>query len=143
MRRPSLAVVPLLLLPFATGVAQAQTTELALTCNGKSTYFSSTLDPTSMPVKNMSLVVNLTAKTVTGFSIAVNIISYDVAGVSFEGRGIDSGWTVTIHGAIDRTTGSVWAVESWKKGDELNDPRNWHGQALDLELICAPTKRVF
>ena len=143
MRRPSLAVVPLLLLPFATGVAQAQTAELALTCNGKSTYFSNTLDPTSLPVRNMGLVVNLMAKTVTGFSIAVNVISYDVTGISFEGHGIDSDWTVTIHGAIDRVTGSVWAVESWKKGDEWNDPRNWHGQALDLELICTPTKRVF
>jgi hypothetical protein len=143
MRRPSLAAVPLLLLPFATGVAQAQTAELALTCNGKSTYFSNTLDPTLLPVRNMGLVVNLMAKTVIGFSIVVNVISYDVTGISFEGHGIDADWTVTIHGAIDRVTGSVWAVESWKKGDESDDPRNWHGQALDLELICTPTKGVF
>jgi hypothetical protein len=88
----------------------------------------------------MGLVVKLTAKTVTWFSIVVNVISYDVTGISFEGHGIDSDWTVTIHGAIDHVTGSVWAVESWKKGHAWNDPTNWHGQALDLELICTSTK---
>jgi hypothetical protein len=97
----------LLLSSTVTSDAQAQTTELTLSCNGKSKD-----DNTEEPITNMGVVVNFTKKTVTGLAIVANIYKVDDDGISFEGTEngpISSNGPIQVifRGDINRITGEI------------------------------------
>src|SRR5262249_3111661 len=111
MRR-YVTVVPLLLLASS---ALAQTRELTLGCSGKSENGNETKD-----VPNLSLVVNLTRKTVTPsfYGMVANITGIDDANIVFKGKiNVDpdkAGPTISnlptsviMEGRLDRITGNA------------------------------------
>jgi hypothetical protein len=129
------AIIYLLLLSFiVVSDAQAQTTELTLSCNGISKD-----DSTEEPIKNMSVIVNFTKKTVTGLAIAANIYTIDGDTIFFAGTengpiGSNGQIQTTFMGEINRMTGAIsgelkvmWDTETYK---------------TTVEVICTPTSRL-
>jgi hypothetical protein len=131
--RVSLAAV-ILATPLAH--AQAPSPIIALACNG-TLKFSDKISDTGTPVTNLGLVVNLKARTVTGFEITARIIRADEASISFSGRGahtvngangtLVSIPGVTITGRIDRLTGHASATTMEEGGP------------IYYDLLCKPT----
>jgi hypothetical protein len=125
------AIISLLLL---SSTLAAQTTELTFRCNGKSKD-----DNTEEPITNMSVVVNLTKKTVTGLAIVANIYKVDDAGIFFEGTEsdpIDSNSPIqTIFmGNINRITSAI--------SGELKVIWGTQTYTTTVHLICTPTRRL-
>jgi hypothetical protein len=115
--------------------ASAQTTELTLACNGKSTFGTKE----TQSINNMGVVVNLTEKTVTGFvGVVANIYKSDNTTIFFQGKETFPLETV-ITGSMDRITGSVSVIINSMGDDDTPS------SSESLELICAPTptKRLF
>jgi hypothetical protein len=128
------AIVSLLLLSSTVvSIAQSHTTELTLSCNGKSKD-----DNTEQPITNMGVVVSLTKKTVTGLAIFVNIYKVDDTSIFFEGTengpiGSSQIQAIMI-GDINRITGTlsgelkvIWGAETY---------------TTTVNLICTPTRRL-
>jgi hypothetical protein len=125
------AIISLLLL---SSTLAAQTTELTLRCNGKSKD-----DNTEEPITNMSVVVNLTKKTVTGLAIVANIYKVDDASIFFEGTESDptdsnAPIQTIFMGNINRITGAIsgelkviWGTETY---------------TTTVHLICTPARRL-
>jgi hypothetical protein len=125
------AIISLLLL---SSTLAAQTTELTLRCDGKSKD-----DNTEEPITNMSVVVNLTKKTVTGLAIVANIYKVDDASIFFEGTesdpiGSNAAIQTIFMGNINRITGAIsgelkviWGTETY---------------TTTVRLICTPTRRL-
>jgi hypothetical protein len=125
------AIISLLLL---SSTLAAQTTELTLRCNGKSKD-----DNTEEPITNMSVVVNLTKKTVTGLAIVANIYKVDEANIFFEGMesdpiGSDAAIQTIFMGNINRITGAI--------SGELKVIGATETYTTTVHLICTPTRRL-
>jgi hypothetical protein len=107
--------------------------ELTLSCDGKTTNILSTDNDTKPEsVTKMGVLVNLREGTVLGFGHTARIKSSDAASVDFEGP------DGSVHGTIDRITGSVQATTTLMSRDKskLIMSYSW-------DLHCIPVKRVF
>jgi hypothetical protein len=123
-------IVPLLL--FSPSAGAQQTNELTLSCNGKSIDHD-----TEYPITNMSVVVNLTKMTVSGFvDFVANIIKVDDATIFFQGMAKEAGGeietTIVVTGNIDRITGST-SVAIYSSGNE-----DIPSSTSQLQLMCTP-----
>jgi hypothetical protein len=124
----------LLLSSTVVSDAQAQTTELTLSCNGKSKD-----DNTEEPITNMGVVVNFTKKTVTGLAIVANIYKVDDDGIFFEGTEngpISSNGPIQVifRGDINRITGEISGELKVMWGPET--------YTTTVYLICISTRRL-
>jgi hypothetical protein len=116
-------------------IAQTQTTELTLACNGKATFGTKE----TQSINNLGVVVNLTEKTVTGFvGIRANIYKSDNTTILFQGKETFPLETI-ITGSMNRITGSVSVIINYMGDDDTPS------STASLELACAPTptKRLF
>jgi hypothetical protein len=132
MKKLPIAATVLMLLSTSS---QTQTTELRLSCNGKSTFGTKE----TQAINNMSVVVNLTERTVTGFvEIVANIYNSDNTTILFQGKETFPLETI-VTGSIDRITGSVSVIINSMGDDDTPS------SIASLELTCAPTpaKRLF
>ena len=128
------ALVPLLLLPCR---ANAQTREMTLNCSGTATKVLSTNAPE--PIKNMGIVVNLTAKTVSGFIpvSAASIYQIDEVTINFQGYDKDPSTYPSnfVSGTMDRITGRLVATTIEQLSKDRHNNFTW-------ELTCVPKKRI-
>ena len=129
------ALVPLLLLPCS---ANAQTRELTLTCSGTATNVLGSSVPET--VKDMGIVVNLTAKTVSGFIpvAAASVYQIDEVTINFHGYDKDPStypWNF-VSGTMDRITGRLVATTIEQLSKDKHNNFTW-------ELTCVPKKRLF
>jgi hypothetical protein len=87
-------------------------------------------------ITKMGLIVNFDAGVVTGFTgIAARIYEVNTNSVSFKGTTINpSGAEWSVHGTIDRITGSLGAAVTW-----FNPKTNNLLMRMNYELICRPT----
>ena len=87
-------------------------------------------------ITNMGLIVNFDACVVTGFTgITARIDEVNANSVSFKGTTTHPSRTEwTVHGAIDRVTGSLGATVTW-----FNPKTNKVLMRMNYELICKPT----
>jgi hypothetical protein len=132
MKKLAIAAAVIMLLSTS---AQTQATELALACNGKSTFGTRE----TQSINNMGVVVNLTEKTITGFiGIVANIYKSDDTTIFFQGKETFPLETV-VTGSMDRITGSVSVIINSMGDDDTPS------STASLELACAPTptKRLF
>jgi hypothetical protein len=87
-------------------------------------------------INKMRLIVNFDVRTVTGFTgIIASFDEVDANSVSFKGTTTHpSGTEWTVHGTMDRITGSLGANVTWfnPKADKLLMKMNY-------ELTCKPT----
>jgi hypothetical protein len=87
-------------------------------------------------INKMRLIVNFDVRTVTGFTgITASFDEVDANSVSFKGTTTHpSGTEWTVHGTMDRITGSLGANVTWfnPKADKLLMKMNY-------ELTCKPT----
>jgi hypothetical protein len=117
---------------------QAADTTLTLACQGTTTNLTHT-DAKPEPI-SMGIIVNFTARTVTGFddNSPVTITRFDDLHISFSGsRG--NYWT--IEGSMDRVTGDMEALSTvWELTRDLKS-KVALSQALALK--CKPTQRMF
>ena len=84
---------------------------LALACKG-TVADKINLDAKPEPI-SMSIIVNLTARTVTGFRNAqfpITITSIDEVRISFRGLNSSPAFFAAVYGSIDRVTGAVEAT---------------------------------
>jgi hypothetical protein len=115
------------------GVQAAETAVLTLSCDGTVTRLSLNNSDKPERVANWGLLVNLPERTVSGFA---HVARVDMIGEVYVDFGGQSGnWS--IHGSIDRITGSVTATTATRDSENrLLDQREW-------KLVCKPTKRLF
>jgi hypothetical protein len=102
-------------------------------------------EPERSPWSDLSVVVNLDQKTVSGFWYsghdvpghdALPIIAADANSVSFRGRKGNPGVQISIEGIIDRITGKIEATETWlSKVGNLT--------TMEYDLRCKPTRPLF
>jgi len=115
--------------------AQAADTTLTLACQGTMTL-ERVYDADPEPI-SMGIIVNLTARTVTGFThptekFPLTIESFNDVTVHF--RGSDPIGSLTVYGSIDRVTGDVEATSVTKTMVEL---------VRRYSLKCRPAQRMF
>jgi hypothetical protein len=115
----------------------AQTTELILRCSGKSKD-----DNTEEPITNMSVVVNLTKKTVTGLAIVANIYKVDDASIFFEGTESDPIDSIDSNAPIQTIfVGDINRITSAISG-ELKVIWGTQTYTTTVHLICTPARRL-
>src|SRR5262245_10814037 len=87
------------------------------------------------PITKMGLVVNFDAGVVTGFTgITARLEEVNANSVSFKGTNINpSGAEWSVHGTIDRITGSLGAAVTW-----FNPKTNKLLMRMNYELTCKP-----
>src|SRR5437660_3639041 len=87
-------------------------------------------------ITKMGLIVNFDAGVVTGFTgITAHIDEVNANSVLFRGTTIHpSGTEWSVHGNIDRITGSLGATVTW-----FNPKTNNLLMKMNYELICKPT----
>src|SRR5262245_26644772 len=86
-------------------------------------------------ISKMGLIVNFDARIVTGFTgITARIDEVNANSVSFRGTTTHpSGAEWSVHGTIDRITGSLGAAVTW-----FNPTTNKLLMRMNYELICEP-----
>jgi hypothetical protein len=138
MLRRCSCVIVLAVMPVGLTTEQATDTTLTLACQGTAT-FTTWKDPKPEPV-SMGIIVNFTARTVTGFEddYPVTITAFDDLHISFSGsRG--NRWT--IEGSMDRVTGDMKA--SWTTWDLTTELKYKVAWSQLLTLRCRPAQRMF
>jgi len=116
----------------------AEPATLTLACKGTVTI-TTAKDAKPEPV-SMGIIVNFTARTVTGFEddYPVTITAVDDLHISFSGsRG--NRWR--IEGSMDRVTGDMEA--GWTTWDLTRDLKYKVAWSQLLWLKCRPTQRMF
>jgi hypothetical protein len=105
---------------------------LTLSCNGT----MKTEEEQPHAITKMGLMVNFDARIVTGFTgITARIDEVNANSVSFGGTATHpSGAEWSVHGTIDRITGSLGAAVTW-----FNPTTNKLLMRMNYELICKPT----
>jgi hypothetical protein len=106
---------------------------LTLSCNGT---MKAEDQEKPHPITKMGLVVNFDAGVVTGFTgITARLEEVNANSVSFKGTNINpSGAEWSVHGTIDRITGSLGAAVTW-----FNPKTNKLLMRMNYELTCKPT----
>jgi hypothetical protein len=118
--------------------AQAADEVLTLACQGAThTRIGKTDQPTREPIST-GIIINLTARTVEGFSVEdlpVKIRTADQATIRFEGSDPTVAFTRKVTGTIDRVTGETLATFTMQGAGEP--------AIVTFSLKCRPTKRMF
>jgi hypothetical protein len=106
---------------------------LTLSCDG---IMKEQEQERSHPIKKLGLIVNFDAGVVNGFTaITARIHEINANYVLFNGTTIHpSGAEWSLHGALDRLTGSLGATVTW-----FNRRTNDLLMRMNYELICKPT----
>jgi hypothetical protein len=115
---------------FALLLPRAETAILSLSCDGTATQLMSS-EKKVEPISKMSLVVDLSERTVTGFSVPAHIDKSDTVHVEFTGQHRN----FSVVGSIDLIGGVVWAIVSAFHPTESGQFHRW-------DLLCKPMKRV-
>jgi hypothetical protein len=113
--------------------AQAADTTLTLACQGARKTDDAKPEPISM-----SIIVNFTARIVTGFADddhPVKIMRFDNVYISFSGSDKSDSWR--IEGSIDRVTGETVAISMWR------NPTTGEDSSLEYTLKCRQAGRMF
>ena len=139
MKTKALAMAAVLL---SIVTARAQTTEIVLSCNGRSK-----VDDQEHPLKNGRLVINLSTNTVASFGVVSKIDRIDDAIISFQGKrtfddkGENSTLYTSLSGQIDRITGKADIIV-YDYGYKYNgiSPPIETSSSSHLDLICTSTK---
>jgi hypothetical protein len=103
----------LALLPLVLGIhartAENEPKEITLSCDGALTRTSDANKPMDMEVlQKISVVVNLNDQTVFFLGYVIPISDVDQVSIDFGGRQIvDYGFSISIRGHIDRTSGRI------------------------------------
>ena len=150
-----IAAMTLLAFLLITGQQHARAAETAtvitLTCDGKvlSGPPTDSGNPSKVErVSNMSVVVNLTEHTVTGFRtyfgepLIARIYHVDDTSVDFTG-GSSLGNSSSIAGGINRVTGAAMAFVSRHEKDTRNILGSRLVGAESYHLVCKVTNRLF
>src|SRR5262245_36772613 len=129
------ACLALAVMLVGLSAAHAADTTLTLACQGTLTL-EREYDAEPEPI-SMGIIVNLTARTVTGFThptekFLLTIESFNDVTVHF--RGSDALGSLTIYGTIDRVTGDVEATSVTKTMATL---------VRRYALKCRPAQRLF
>ena len=121
------------ILPFICLPAKAEI--LSLSCDGTMKAEEEQAKPHA--ITKLALTVNFDARVVTGFTaITARINEINANTVLFSGTTIHpSGAEWSVHGAMDRITGSLGATVIW-----FNRRTNDLLMRMNYELICTPTK---
>jgi hypothetical protein len=119
--------------------AQAADTVLTLPCKGTTTETSK--ENAKPEPHSQGIIVNFTARTVTGFAypgadIRVTVSAWDDLHIMFAGSNKDSSWT--IDGSIDRVTGDTAVTSMW-----FNLKTGEVSSSTDYTLKCRPAQRMF
>jgi hypothetical protein len=87
-------------------------------------------------ITNMGLIVNFDAGVVTGFTgITARIDEVNASSISFKGTTIHSSGTEwSVHGIIDRITGSLGSTVTW-----FNQKTNSLRMRMNYQLVCKST----
>jgi hypothetical protein len=111
----------------------ARAAVLTLSCDGTMKAEEEQEKPHA--ITNMGLIVNFDAGVVTGFTgIAARIDEVNANSVSFKGITTHPSRTEwTVHGTIDRITGSLGATVTWF------NPETKLLMRMNYELTCKPT----
>jgi hypothetical protein len=106
---------------------------LTLSCNGT---MKAEDQEKPHPITKMGLVVNFDAGVVTGFTgITARLEEFSDNSISFKGTTINpSGAEWSVHGIIDRITGSLGATVTW-----FNPKTNSLWMRMNYQLICKST----
>jgi hypothetical protein len=106
---------------------------LTLSCDGTMKADEEQAKPQA--ITKMGLIVNFDAGVVTGFTgITARIDEVNANSVSFKGTTTHpSGAEWSVHGTIDRITGSLGAAVTW-----FNPTTNKLLMRMNYELICKP-----
>jgi hypothetical protein len=88
------------------------------------------------PITKLGLIVNSDAGVVTGFTgITARIDEFNADSISFKGTTINpSGTEWSVHGIIDRITGSFGATLTW-----FHPKTNTLQMRMNYQLICKST----
>ena len=107
---------------------------LTLSCDGTMKADEEQAKPQA--ITKMGLIVNFDAGVVTGFTgITARIDEVNSNSISFGGTTTHpSGAEWSVHGTIDRITGSLGATVTW-----FNPKTNNILTRMNYELICKPT----
>jgi hypothetical protein len=111
----------------------AQPADAMLTLARQGTGTSGTEDSKPEPI-SMGIIVNFTARTVTGFTypgadFPMTITMFDDVHILFSGSNKSGNWTIL--GSIDRVTGDVAATSTRSR------------LSTSYELKCRPAQRMF
>jgi hypothetical protein len=117
------------LLPGYGQAAETETAVLTLSCDGTQ-YFNKREGNKTWPITKMGLHVNLSGRTITGFTIDARISKISGASIEFE-KADGLGRDYFLRGSIDRITGKLYANFAFL-GDES-----------EYLLLCKPTKPLF
>jgi hypothetical protein len=114
--------------------AQAADTTLMLACEGTKTF---RMEGGNYPLEktdpiSLGIIVNLTARTVTGLDEPLTITSINESTIRFDYfHKYSDGTLVTIGGTIDRLTGDMAATSAFRTSIWI------------YSLKCRPTQRMF
>jgi hypothetical protein len=107
---------------------------LSLSCDGTMKAEEEQAKP--HPITKLGLIVNFDAGVVTGFTgITARIDEVNANSISFKGTTINpSGTEWSVHGIIDRITGSFGATLTW-----FNPKTNTLQMRMNYQLVCKST----
>ena len=121
----------------ATTAQAQQPTTLTLACKGTASEYRLPPYPNEDRSVSMSLIVNLTDRTVRGFEWPFDTDPLKITDVGdvevIFGGDEEGGRGYSIIGRINRVTGDVWALTSFVQAGGIE--RYW--------LQCKPTQRMF
>jgi len=122
-----------------SATAQAADSTLTLACQGTTT--DTTKEDAKPEPVSMGIIVNFTARTVTGFTypgadFPVTITSFDDVHILFSGSNKSDSWSIL--GSIDRVTGDTAATS------EMRNPATGKITSFtEYALKCRPAQRMF
>jgi hypothetical protein len=144
-----------LLVPLLVPGQHARAAEpkvITLSCDG--TFTDTTYrDANPEPMKNMGVVVNLDARTVSFMGYVARIKDVDEANISFGGSQIGEhkeDYRISITGDIDRVTGHMIATTTTsdptpttRRGDDDLEKFLPAGTIFHYDVLCKVTNRLF
>jgi len=139
MLRRSLCTIALPVVLVALPTAQAADTTLTLACQGTTTETSK--ENAKPEPHSMRIIVNFTARTVTGFTypgadFPVKVTAWDDLHIMFAGSSNNGSWR--IDGSIDRVTGDTAVTSAWQ-----NLTTREVTSSTEYTLKCRPAQRMF
>jgi hypothetical protein len=119
--------------------AQAADTVLTLACQGTVTVTSK--ENAKPEPHSMGIIVNFTARTVTGFTFPgaelVTVYAWDDLHILFAGSS-ENGSRRTVNGSINRMTGDTTVISAWQ-----NPTTGEVSFSAEYALKCRPAQRMF
>src|SRR5262249_54475755 len=132
-------VIALAVMLVGLPAAQAADSILTLACKGTTTETSK--ENAKPEPHSMGIIVNFTARTVTGFTypgaeFPVTVTAWDDLHIMFAGSNKNGSWR--IDGSIDRVTGDTAVTSTWQ-----NAKTGEVSSSTEYTLKCRPAQRMF